>query len=67
MSQIEKTILKNLKAIDKDIQNLSDIGQQLQFQLTQANNTYKRAQKAQSDIQSKWNKTKDSIVGNFKG
>lgn len=53
--------------IDAESQSYSDIGQQLQFELTQANNVYNRTTKAQSDLQAKWDRTMGGIIGNIKG
>ncbi|MET3838216.1 hypothetical protein [Bradyrhizobium sp. OAE829] len=44
----------------------SDLGQQLQLALQEANNIYSRASKAQSDMSSKWSQTLDGIAQNFK-
>jgi hypothetical protein len=44
----------------------SDLGQQLQLQLQEANNIYTRSTKAQSDMSSKWSQTLDSIAQNLK-
>jgi len=44
----------------------SDLGQQLQLALQEANNVYTRASKAQSDISSKWSQTLDGIAQNLK-
>jgi len=44
----------------------SDLGQQLQLALQEANNIYTRAGKAQSDISAKWSQTLDGIAQNFK-
>ncbi|MBR1189061.1 hypothetical protein [Bradyrhizobium sp. AUGA SZCCT0160] len=44
----------------------SDLGQQLQFALQEANNVYSRASKAQSDMSSKWSQTLDGIAQNLK-
>ena len=45
---------------------LSDLGQQLQLALQEANNVYSRASKAQSDMSSKWSQTLDGIAQNLK-
>ena len=44
----------------------SDLGQQLQLALQEANNIYSRASKAQSDMSSKWSQTLDGIAQNLK-
>jgi hypothetical protein len=44
----------------------SDLGQQLQLTLQEANNIYTRASKAQSDISKKYSQTADGIAQNFK-
>jgi hypothetical protein len=44
----------------------SDLGQQLQLALQEANNVYSRASKAQSDMSSKWSQTLDGIAQNLK-
>ena len=44
----------------------SDLGQQLQLALQEANNVYSRASKAQSDMSSKWSQTLDGIARNLK-
>ena len=44
----------------------SDLGQQLQLALQEANNIYSRASKAQSDLSSKWSQTLDGIAQNLK-
>ena len=49
-----------------EAQSRSDLGQQLQLALQEANNIYTRSTKAQSDMSSKWNKTLDGIAQNLK-
>lgn len=44
----------------------SDLGQQLQLALQEANNIYTRASKAQSDISAKYSQFHDGIAQNFK-
>ena len=44
----------------------SDLGQQLQFALQEANNIYTRTTKAQSDMSAKWSQTLDGIAQNLK-
>jgi len=44
----------------------SDLGQQLQLALQEANNIYTRAGKAQSDISAKYSQFHDGISQNFK-
>ena len=44
----------------------SDLGQQLQLALQEANNIYTRAGKAQSDISAKYSQFHDGIAQNFK-
>ncbi|MBR1155471.1 hypothetical protein [Bradyrhizobium sp. JYMT SZCCT0428] len=44
----------------------SDLGQQLQLALQEANNIYTRTSKAQSDMSSKWSQTLDGIAQNLK-
>ena len=44
----------------------SDLGQQLQFALQEANNIYTRAGKAQSDISGKYSQFHDGVAQNFK-
>jgi hypothetical protein len=44
----------------------SDLGQQLQLALQEANNIYTRASKAQSDISAKFSQFRDGIAQNFK-
>jgi len=44
----------------------SDLGQQLQLALQEANNIYTRTTKAQSDMSAKWSQTLDGIAQNFK-
>ena len=44
----------------------SDLGQQLQLALQEANNVYTRASKAQSDISAKYSQFHDGIAQNFK-
>jgi len=44
----------------------SDLGQQLQLALQEANNIYTRTTKAQSDMSSKWSQTLDGIAQNLK-
>lgn len=44
----------------------SDLGQQLQLTLQEANNIYTRASKAQSDVSAKYNQRDDGIAQNFK-
>ena len=43
----------------------SDLGQQLQLALQEANNIYSRASKAQSDISGKYSQFHDGIAQNF--
>ena len=63
-----ETGLKSMEtSIDAEAQSYSDVGQKLQFELTQANNIYHRTTKAQSDIAAKNNRTLDAITGNIKG
>ncbi len=45
---------------------LSDLGQKFQFQLTEANNIFTRASKAQSDVSAKFSQVRDAIAANFK-
>jgi hypothetical protein len=64
------TTLAVTKALDAEVEGFearSDLGQKLQFQLTEANNIYTRASKAQSDISSKYSKTLDGIAQNLRG
>jgi hypothetical protein len=49
-----------------EAQSKSDLGQQLQLALQEANNIYTRSTKAQSDMSSKWNKTLDGIAQKLK-
>jgi len=44
----------------------SDLGQQLQLALQEANNIYTRASKAQSDVSAKYSQFHDGIAQNFK-
>jgi hypothetical protein len=44
----------------------SDLGQQLQLALQEANNVYTRASKAQSDVSGKYSQFHDAIAQNFK-
>jgi hypothetical protein len=44
----------------------SDLGQQLQLALQEANNIYTRAGMAQSDISAKYSQFHDGIAQNFK-
>ena len=44
----------------------SDLGQQLQLALQEANSIFTRAGKAQSDISAKWSQTLDGIAQNLK-
>ncbi|MBR1265930.1 hypothetical protein JQ629_00230 [Bradyrhizobium sp. AUGA SZCCT0222] len=44
----------------------SDLGQQLQLALQEANNIYTRTSKAQSDMSAKWSQTLDGIAQNLK-
>ena len=44
----------------------SDLGQQLQLALQEANNIFTRASKAQSDISAKYSQYHDGIAQNFK-
>ena len=52
--------------LDGQAQSRSDLGQQLQLALQEANSIYTRASKAQSDISSKYSQTHDGIAQNFK-
>jgi hypothetical protein len=47
-------------------QSRSDLGQQLQLALQEANNIYTRTTKAQSDISKKYSQTADGIAQNMK-
>lgn len=53
--------------LDHRAQSLSDLGQKLQFQLQEKNNIFTRANKAQSDIQSKYDQSLNGIANNLKG
>ena len=44
----------------------SDLGQQLQLALQEANNIFTRASKAQSDVSAKYSQSHDGIAQNFK-
>jgi hypothetical protein len=44
----------------------SDLGQQLQLALQEANNIFTRASKAQSDVSAKYSQSLDGIAQNFK-
>lgn len=44
----------------------SDLGQQLQLALQEANNIYTRSTKAQSDVSAKYSQTLDGIAQNLK-
>ncbi|MEL7372187.1 MAG: hypothetical protein AAFN74_24895 [Myxococcota bacterium] len=60
--------LKSFETIlDHRAQSLSDLGQKLQFQLQEKNNIFTRANKAQSDIQSKYDQSLNGIANNLKG
>lgn len=64
----EKTDIRELSAHDLEgvSGGKSDLGQQLQLALQEANNIYTRASKAQSDISRKYSQTLDGIAQNFK-
>ena len=49
-----------------EAQSRSDLGQQLQLALQEANNIYTRSSKAQSDVSAKYNQMHDGIAQNFK-
>ena len=61
----DKTLQKPV-LIDSQAQARSDLGQQLQLALQEANNIYTRSTKAQSDISAKYNQMHDGIAQNFK-
>lgn len=46
---------------------ISDLGQKLQFQLTEANSVYTRSSQAKSNIAAKYDKTADALVQNIRG
>ena len=49
-----------------ETQSRSDLGQQLQLALQEANNIYTRSTKAQSDLSKKHSQTLDAIAQNMK-
>jgi hypothetical protein len=51
---------------EEKAQSLSDLGQKLQLQLTEANNIFTRTTKAQSDVSKKYSQTQDAIAQNMK-
>jgi hypothetical protein len=53
-------------ALDGEAQSRSDLGQQLQLALQEANNIYTRSTKAQSDVSAKYSQMQDGIAQNFK-
>ena len=55
------------RVVDAESQSASDIGQKLQFELTQANNIFNRTVKTRSDLAAKDDRTKNGIIGNLKG
>ena len=55
------------KAIESQMQALSDLGQKLQFQLNEANSVYNRSNQTQANIASTHNKTADALVANIRG
>ena len=52
--------------LDSVAQSRSDLGQQLQLALQEANNIYTRSSKAQSDISAKYSQFHDGVAQNFK-
>jgi len=52
--------------LDGEAQARSDLGQQLQLSLQEANNIYTRSTKAQSDVSAKYNQMLDGIAQNLK-
>jgi hypothetical protein len=64
-----KTEIRELSSQDLDAVSggsRSDLGQQLQLALQEANNIYTRASKAQSNMSAKWSQTLDAIAQNLK-
>ena len=55
------------RVLDAEIQSRSDVGQKLQFELTQANNIFNRMIKAQSDANSKEDRMRGAVLGNVRG
>lgn len=52
--------------LDGAAQSRSDLGQQLQLALQEANNIYTHSSKSQSDVSAKYNQMLDGIAQNLK-
>jgi hypothetical protein len=62
----DELAIDELNNVSGGAQARSDLGQQLQLALQEANNIYTRASKAQSDISAKYSQFHDGIAQNFK-